>query len=130
MRQSYVPARNFSWGATLRVLGMGAVIEVGQRIQKAGRRVVGNGPRMGRERRFQKNGIGICRLELADVERGREVVREDAFANANRTIEFVVVEKTAATARREHGPVSKRRQRMGKTVVKTARALLEKIIGI
>ena len=85
---------------------------------------------MGRERRFQKNGIGICRLELADVERRREVVRKDAFTNANRTIEFIVVEKTATTARREHGPVPKRRQRMGKRVVKPARALLEKVIGI
>jgi hypothetical protein len=46
------------------------VIEVGQCIQKPGRRVVGDGLRVGRERRFQKNGIGICRLELVDVERG------------------------------------------------------------
>ena len=85
---------------------------------------------MGRERRFQKNCIGICRLELADVERWREIVRKDAFANANRTIKFIVVEKTATTARREHGPVPKRSQRMGKSVVKSARALLEKVIGI
>src|SRR6185437_10478922 len=99
---------------------MRAVIEIGQRIQKARRRVGGDIPAMRRQRRAQKQRIGICRLELTDIERRRKIVREDTLADTDRTVELIVVEKAATTARGERGLVAERRERVGKTVVETA----------
>jgi hypothetical protein len=55
------------------------------------------------------------------------IVRKNAFANANRTINFIVVKKTATTAQREHGLIPKRSQRMWKALVEPAGAQLEKV---
>src|SRR6185312_16603562 len=92
-------------------------------------RVVNNLLRMGIEHRFQKQCIGICRLEAPDIERWRKIVNEDSFVDADRTVELIVVEETAPTARYECGLVTERRQRMGKAAVEATCALLEEVVG-
>src|SRR5260370_30480463 len=69
------------------------------------------------------------RLEVADIERRMKIVGEDAFADADRAVELIVVEKAATAARRQHGFVPKRRQRLWQAVVESAGASLEKKIG-
>src|ERR1700759_5732860 len=99
-------------------------MEFGQRVKKPRRRVVGNIPGMRRQRRLQKKCIGICRLELANIKWSRKIVSEDAFVDADRTVELIVVEETATAARRQHGPVSERGQGRRKVLGDPARALL------
>src|SRR5262249_54747553 len=84
---------------------MRTVIGVGQHIKKPRRRVVGDPFGMGSEHGIQEQRIGICRLETPDIEGWRKVINENAFADANRTVELIIVEKTAPAARYERGLV-------------------------
>ena len=107
-----------------------AVIEVGQRIQEARRGIAFDALHVGAERRFQEHRIGIGRLKSIDIERRLEIIDENAFADTDRTVERIVVEKAAAAARSQHGFVPKPGQRFWKTIVESANAPLEKKIGV
>ena len=106
------------------------MVEVGQRIQKPRRGIAGNPPCMGADRRVEKQGVGICRLESADIERQRKIIGKNPLADADRAVERIIVEKVAAAARRERRLIAKRRQPVRKAVVESADAALEKKIGI
>src|SRR6478752_4457745 len=108
---------------------MRTVIEVGQRIKKSRRRVVSNPLDVRVDDRIQEHCIGICGLETPDIEWWRKVVNEDALVDADRTVEFIVTEKPAATAGYEGCLVAERRQRPWQAAVKTAGALLEEVVG-
>src|SRR6185437_1675372 len=101
----------------------------GQRIQEARCRILGDVPGVSRQRRVEKQRIGIRGLEPADIEWRRKIVRENALADADRAIKLIVIEKAATAARCQHGLVPERRERVGKAVVETAGALLEEVIG-
>src|SRR5690349_10123064 len=77
----------------------------------------------------QEQGIRICRLETPDIERRRKVVNENAFADADRTVELIIIEKTAPAARYQRGLVAEQGQRMRETAVEAAGPLFEEIIG-
>src|SRR5262249_47270954 len=108
---------------------MRSVVEVGQGIQKPGRRISRDPAGEGVGRRLQEQCIGACRLETSRVERQRKILREQTFVNANRAIELIIVQKAATTAGRQRRVVAKRCQRTGQAVVEPANTALEQEVA-
>ena len=107
-----------------------AVIEVGQRKQKPRCRIGSNSSCISVDDRLQKQGVRMCRFKLPGIEWCGKIVREQAFANADRAVEIIVVEEVAAAARCQRRPIAKRRQRVGKAAVEAADASLEEKICV
>jgi len=118
-----------AWSAKHQAPMMRTVIEIGQRVQKSGRRIVGNPPGMGIDHRFQKHRIGIRCLETPDIEWGRKIVDEDALVDADRAVKLIVIEKTASTARHERRLVAQRGQPARQAAMEATSAFLEEVVG-
>src|SRR5262249_56408881 len=84
---------------------------------------------VGIDRRVQKYCIRVRRLETPDIEGWRKIVGENARVDADRAVEFIVVQKVAAAARDQRRLVAKRCERKWEAGVEPACALLEQIVG-